>query len=74
MTQKYKKCDEILEPADGCVLICVNVQYEPVVILNGNISLLCVELTAEIGKYTKQVSSYFGFLCRFIRELWGRSE
>ena len=55
----HKNCNEIVGPADSCVLICVNVQCEPVVILNGNISLLCLGLTDEIGKIQNKTFHVF---------------
>jgi hypothetical protein len=48
-----KNCDEIVGPADNCVVTCVNIQCEPVVNLNGNISLVLLGLTAEFRKYKK---------------------
>ena len=47
--QTHKNCAEIVGPAVSCVVISVNVLCEPVMILNGNISLLCLGLTAEIA-------------------------
>ena len=70
----HKNCDEIVGPAHSCVVICVIVQCELVIILNANISSFCLGFTGEIKKYTKKVSLYFGFLCRDIIVLWGRSE
>ena len=63
--QTKRNCDEIVGPVDSCVVLCVNVQCEPVIILNGAISLLCVGLTAEIENIQKKklhhvlVFSYF---------------
>jgi len=47
--QTHINCDEIVGPAVSCVVISANVLCEPVIILNGNISLLCLGLTAEIA-------------------------
>ena len=57
------------------VIVSVSARCEAGISLNGNYSLLCLGLTAEIEKYIKYVSSYFGFFliqCRDVRELWGK--
>jgi len=44
----YTNCDEIIVPANSCVVVWVNVQCELVIILNGNIPLLCMWLATKI--------------------------
>jgi len=43
------------------VVICVNVKCEPVIILNGDISFLCMGLTAEIGNIHRKSLRIFVF-------------
>ena len=55
------KTDEIVVPANSCVVVCVNVQCEPVIILNYNIPLLCVRITARLKMY--KISNFISLLC-----------
>jgi hypothetical protein len=50
---RHTTTDGTVGPADICAVICVNAQCELVMILNGNISLLHLGLTAEIKMYIK---------------------